>query len=83
MHPTLEEVRAYCQERGNNVDPERFYDFYESKGWMVGKSKMKDFKAAIRNWERDDRRKVNGNGQSDGVVEHSKEWWGIKSVPLD
>ena len=81
--PTLEEVSAYCRERGNNVDPEQFYDHYEAKGWMIGRTKMKDFKAAIRNWERDDRRKVSNNGQSDGVVEHSKEWWGIKSVPLD
>ena len=49
--PTLEEVRAYCAERGSNVDPERFIDFYSSKGWMVGKNKMKDWKAAIRGWE--------------------------------
>ena len=50
--PTLEDVRAYCQERGNNVDPEKFYDFYESKGWMVGRNKMKDYKAAVRTWEK-------------------------------
>lgn len=50
--PTVEEVRAYCQERKNNVDPERFVDFYSSKGWMIGKNKMKDFKAAVRNWEK-------------------------------
>jgi predicted phage replisome organizer len=50
--PTLEEVQAYCIERGNNVDAERFIDFYSSKGWMVGKNKMKDWKAAVRNWER-------------------------------
>lgn len=50
--PTVEEVRAYCQERKNNVDPERFVDFYASKGWMIGKNKMKDFKAAVRNWEK-------------------------------
>ena len=52
--PTLEEVTAYCKERGNKVDPQRFIDFYESKGWMVGRTKMKDFKAAVRNWERND-----------------------------
>lgn len=50
--PTLEEVKAYCRERGNSVDPERFYDFYQSKGWMVGKNKMKDWKAAVRTWEK-------------------------------
>lgn len=50
--PTLAEVKAYCKERGNNVDPERFIDFYESKGWMIGKNKMKDWKAAVRTWEK-------------------------------
>lgn len=54
--PTLENVRGYCQERGNSVDPQRFIDFYESKGWMVGKNKMKDWKAAVRTWERGDRK---------------------------
>jgi len=51
--PTLEEVKAYCQERGNKVDAERFIDFYESKGWMIGKNKMKSWKAAVRTWERE------------------------------
>ncbi len=50
--PSVEEVSAYCQERQNSVDASRFVDFYSSKGWMVGKSKMKDWKAAVRNWER-------------------------------
>ena len=50
--PTVDEVRAYMLERGTTSDPERFVDFYESKGWMVGKNKMKDWKAAVRNWER-------------------------------
>ena len=50
--PTLEEVTSYCKERNNSVDPQRFIDFYESKGWMIGKNKMKDWKAAVRTWER-------------------------------
>ena len=50
--PTLDEVKEYCQERKNNVDPERFIDYYESNGWLVGKNKMKDWKAAVRSWER-------------------------------
>ena len=50
--PSIEEVRDYCLERMNNVDPEKFIDFYESKGWMVGKNKMKDWRAAVRTWER-------------------------------
>lgn len=50
--PTYEQVSTYCKERRNTVNAERFLDFYESKGWMVGKNKMKDWKAAVRNWER-------------------------------
>ena len=50
--PTIEEVRAYCQERNNTVDPETFVNFYESKGWLVGKTKMKDWKACVRTWEK-------------------------------
>lgn len=53
--PTLEEVQAYCQDRGNNIDPESFLDFYASKGWMVGRNKMRDWKATVRTWERRDR----------------------------
>lgn len=49
--PTEDEVREYCRERGNSVDPSRFVNFYAAKGWMVGKNKMKDWKAAIRTWE--------------------------------
>ena len=50
--PTLEEVKEYCKERNNNIDSQRFIDFYESKDWMIGKNKMKDWKAAIRTWEK-------------------------------
>jgi hypothetical protein len=53
--PTVDEVRAYCQERGNKVDANRFCDFYASKGWKVGSQPMKDWKAAVRTWEKDDR----------------------------
>jgi hypothetical protein len=50
--PTLEEVSSYCKERNNTVDPEKFIAFYESKGWMIGKNKMKSWKAAITTWEK-------------------------------
>lgn len=50
--PTVEEVAAYCRERNNRVDASRFVDFYTTKGWMVGKNKMKDWKSAVRTWER-------------------------------
>lgn len=59
--PTVEEVRDYCRERGNNVDPERFVDYYSSNGWKVGRNSMKDWRAAVRTWERDDRKKESGN----------------------
>lgn len=54
--PTVEEVAAYCKERNNGVDPQRFVDFYESKGWMVGKSPMKSWKACVRTWEERDKK---------------------------
>lgn len=52
--PTVEEVSAYCKERRNSVDAQRFVDFYASKGWRVGQNPMKDWKAAVRTWEQRD-----------------------------
>lgn len=63
--PSLQEVQEYCKERGNNIDAESFIDFYESKGWMVGSSKMKNWKAAVRTWENREK-KVKGNGKELG-----------------
>lgn len=54
--PTYDEVRAYCDERCNKVDPQRFIDFYQSKNWYVGKNKMKDWKACVRTWESRDKK---------------------------
>lgn len=51
VKPTVEDIRSYCTERGNAVDAQRFYDFYEAKGWLIGKNPMKDWKAAVRTWE--------------------------------
>lgn len=51
--PPLQEVSEYCKERNNGVNAQKFLDFYTSKGWMVGKNKMKDWRAAIRTWEGD------------------------------
>lgn len=56
--PTVEDVSAYCKERGNNVNPERFVDFYASKGWKVGQNPMKDWKACVRTWEQRDKSPV-------------------------
>lgn len=56
--PTIEEVREYCKERNNNIDAETFVNFYQSKGWKVGKEPMKDWKACVRTWEkRQDKKK--------------------------
>lgn len=52
IRPTLEEVASYCEERKNNVDPQRFIDYYTANGWKVGRNPMKDWKAAVRTWER-------------------------------
>lgn len=52
--PTLQEVQNYCLERKNKIDPESFIDHYQAKGWIVGKSKMKDWKACVRTWEKYD-----------------------------
>ena len=64
--PSLEEIKSYCDSRKNFVDPERFLDHYESNGWLIGgKSKMKCWKAAVRNWERNNfnQKKGNTNGK--------------------
>ena len=49
--PSVDEVNDYCNQRNNLVDPQTFIDFYQAKGWMVGKNKMKDWKACVRTWE--------------------------------
>ena len=49
--PTIEDIKNYCNERKNTINPNNFYDFYESKNWFVGRNKMKDWKACIRTWE--------------------------------
>lgn len=50
--PTVEEIAEYCRERNNGIDAQRFFDYYEAKGWLIGKTKMKDWRAAVRTWER-------------------------------
>lgn len=66
--PTVDEVRAYCEERGNNVNPEQFIDYYMSNGWKIGgKGKMKDWKAAVRTWERNGYSKPKKDGRLDWI----------------
>ena len=67
--PTLSQITQYCLERNNNVNAEQFYDYYESNGWKVGKNAMKDWKAAVRTWERSEYRKSNykKNSKEDAI----------------
>ncbi len=78
--PTVEEVQEYCIERKNSIDPHWFVDFYEARGWMINKNKMKDWKAAIRTWERNNFSKNNGyrppnKSDSYEVTRQSRERW--------
>jgi hypothetical protein len=54
VRPSIEEVASYCRERGNHVDPQAWLDHYSANGWRVGRNPMKDWKAAVRQWERND-----------------------------
>ncbi len=76
--PIIEEVTTYCKERNNQVDPSKFVNFYESKGWMVGKNKMKDWKAAIRTWENKeikiDKRVFIKPAPKNETLEKMREW---------
>lgn len=67
---SVEVVRAYCQERNNGVNPEAFFNYYEANGWKVGRNPMKDWKAAVRNWETKDGRgpRPKGGTQSNGTM---------------
>ena len=60
--PTVEEIKQYCLERKNKIDAEHFFDYYESKGWKIGKNSMKNWKAAVRTWERKNFDKGGENG---------------------
>ena len=67
--PTLSEIEQYCIERGNKVDAQHFFDYYESNGWRVGKNSMKNWQAAVRTWERSEYRKptVKKNSKEDAI----------------
>lgn len=56
--PSVEEVQSYCKERNNGIDGAYWVDFYQGKGWMVGKNKMKDWKATMRTWERNKKESI-------------------------
>ena len=69
--PTIEEVQAYCLERKNGINAKRFVDYYESKGWLVGKTPMKDWRAAVRTWESNNKKDINSRpdtGNDDPIL---------------
>lgn len=72
--PTLEEVESYCEERKNNINAQKFIDYYESNGWKVGRASMKDWKACIRTWEQRNKEKKDNIGayQSRRLAEQEK-----------
>lgn len=65
--PTVEQVAAYVEERGYGIDPARFCDYYAANGWKAGRSPMRDWQAAVRNWERGDEEKRKEAGHEDPV----------------
>lgn len=66
--PSVEEVQAYCAERGNNIDAQHFIDYYSARGWMLGKNHIKDWKACVRTWERNDSFKPQKQVQPENVT---------------
>ena len=71
--PSIDEIRQYCISRNNSVDPEQFFNFYESKGWTIGKSPMKDWRAAVRTWEKREKEIPQRKRESrrESVLEHN------------
>lgn len=87
VRPTADEVRAYCRERRNTVDPDAFVAYYESNGWKVGKNPMKDWKACVRTWESRERPSIKPVKQNRFTHEERHEYnWdelaGILSQPV-
>ena len=66
--PTIEDVSGYCKERGKGINPQTWFDHYTSNGWMVGKNKMRDWRASVRTWET-----RGGNGNGTGTVRRTEE----------
>ncbi len=80
--PNEFEVRAYCKEKGYSVDAARFIDFYESKGWMVGKSKMKDWRAAVRNWGRSQRQESTAKNRFNNFEQRQYDYGSLEAQLL-
>lgn len=86
VKPTVSEVSEYCKDRNNGIDAEEFIDFYESKGWFIGKNKMKDWKAAVRTWERARKQKQNQPQKKKGnaeIKQHGYNFSDLEDIAYD
>jgi len=70
IKPAVVEITAYCRERSNNIDSLAFFDHYETNGWMRGKTKIKDWKACVRTWEKNN--EASGQRQNTGFDQRSR-----------
>ena len=77
IKPTVDQVAEYCEERGNSVDAQAFIDHYEANGWMRGKTKVKDWKACARTWEKQDgkRNKIGRAGNQSNAIDFDDKSW--------
>jgi len=75
IKPSFDEITDYCNERNNNVSAEKFYNYYESNGWKVGKNAMKDWKACVRTWEK---RQVKNNNSMSKIHSHLQKNMNVK-----
>jgi hypothetical protein len=77
--PSVTEIKSYCDHRNNKIDPQHFFDFYSSKGWMIGKNKMKDWKACVRTWER---KQITQPQKTDAMERLQDKTW-ASFIPLE
>lgn len=70
VKPSVDDIASYCRERNNGIDPQNFFDFYESKGWMVGRTKMKDWKASVRTWEAKRKASPSRKGKDESLADY-------------
>jgi len=78
--PTILDIKDFCLERNNNIDPNSFFNYYESKGWMIGKNKMKDWKAAVRTWELRENKQTYKKTSTSKLDAQIDEWQKAKNL---
>lgn len=68
IRPSLQEVEQYCTDRNNNINAQYFMSYYDARGWMIGKNKIKDWKACVRTWEQRNKKETNKNNSIEEIV---------------